>query len=277
MFILNDCIWVLQTKKDTLFDVFDLHDYRYLYSTGTKGSGPDDFVFPMEQTIQVTDNGFTIFDGYTMKTMELQSKGSLHTILNEKIFDVFPVNGFAKLNDSLCIAFADCSIGTTGDFEYQIKNTFSKKIIKVSEYPNLTINKYDQDQRCQIYSKYVIVSPTKEKFAAFYSYFKFFRIYSIEGNLEKEIHVNIAPYSTNDLDDWTKRNIYYRRPVPTEKYIYAPCSSNEIQIWDWNGNPVMQYFLDRNFHSFAVSEKLQKLYTISYESEDKIFVYDLSH
>ncbi|GHT65319.1 hypothetical protein AGMMS50239_24800 [Bacteroidia bacterium] len=279
LFILNDQIWLYQGKKDLLFDVFNLHDCSYLFSTGKKGQGPDEFIFPMGTTIQIKNNHITIFDNFVMKTVEVLPDNSLHTIKSDKIFDRFPVNGFVKLNDSLYCAFADCATGTTGVYEYRLKNNASKEEVKFSDYPNLTEKKYEGDQRCQIYYKYLVSNPSQGKFAAFYAYFKYFRIYNISGKLEKEIHVNINPYQTDNVEDWEKREIYYGRAFATEKYIYAPCSADEIQVWDWNGIPIIQYFLDKEFFTFAVSEEEQKLYVVSAGEEDldKFFVYDLSH
>jgi hypothetical protein len=283
IFIMNDRIWVIQIQKDTLFDVFDLHDCSYLYSTGTKGAGPDEFIFPMAQTIQVDRDEFTIFDNIMLKTIEASPNGHIHVKKREKIFSTFPVNGFMKINDSLFCAFADCATGMTGDFEFEfkLKNIRSGEETKFGKYPDLTTRKYQGDQKCQIYYKHSISNSSQGKFATFYSFFKFFRIYSINGESEKEIHVNIEPYGADNLDDWEKRNIYYERPVATSRYIYAKCDTNEIQVWDWDGNPIIQYFLEHEFHSFAVSEKTGKLYAIAYSIEeeniDKIYVYDVVH
>jgi hypothetical protein len=278
MFIMNDQIWILQNKKDTLFDVFGLPDCNYLFSTGTKGQGPNEFIFPIGKTIQTGEDWFTVLDVNVMKTVTLQTNNSLQTVKSEKIFDQFPVNGFIKLNDSLFCAFADCATGTTGNYEYQLKNLSKEGEIKFSKYPNLTGKKFRGDERCQIYYKYLVANPSERKFAAFYSFFKFFRIYSYEGTLEKEIQVKTPPFQSGDVENREERELYYGRPFATEKYIYALCSANEIQVWDWNGNPIIQYDLDKEFFAFAVSEKYKKVYLVCTEETDldKIYVLDLS-
>jgi hypothetical protein len=285
MFIMNNQIWISQPKKDTLFDIFNLHDCSYLCSVGTKGRGPDEFIFPQSQTIQVENNRFIIYDRNVLKTVEMQSPKSLRVVKKEKIFDFYPVNGFAKLNDSLFCMLANCVMGKEGDFEFEflLKNTSSGKETEFSKYPSdLTTRKFLGDEKCQIYRKSPVANVSKGKLATFYNFFKFFRIYSVNETveLEKEVHVNIEPYSTDNLDDREKRKIYYGKPVGTDKYIYAKIT-NEIQVWDWDGNPVMQYFLDINPSCFAVSEDLKKLYAVIHsdddESIDKIYVYDLTH
>ena len=126
----------------------------------------------------------------------------------------------------------------------------------------------------------MVSNPVKGKFAAFYSRYKFFRIFSYEGILEKEVLVNIPPYQINDVKNLEESLYFYYHIVSTEQYIYAYCASNkEIQVWDWDGNPVFLYSLDKDYFKFTVSEKHKKIYLTSIEDMDidKIFVFDLLH
>lgn len=280
MFIYNDQIWILQKKKQILFDVFSLPDGKYLYSKGTIGQGPNEFIFPVVNTIQTEEKGFTVLDVNVLKTVVLQPDSSLRVVKSEKTFNQIPVNGFVKLNDSLLCAFADCATGTTGEYEYCLKNLSDGADIKFSEYPDLTAKKFEGDERCRIYYKYLVANANERKFAAFYSYFKFFRIFSFNGELLKEIRVNVPPYrQTENIENWEEREVFYGKPLATEKYIYARCHSNEIQVWDWEGNPVIQYITDKEFFTFAVFEKDKKIYMVSAEESDldKIYVFDMLH
>lgn len=279
MFIMNDQIWVFQSKKDSLFDVFALPNCNYLFSTGRKGQGPDEFIFPIGKTIQTNDSGFTILDANFIKFVSCQSNGALYITHSIKTFDHLAVNGFIRLNDSLVCAFTGCATGSSSDFEYQMKNLYSKKVIEFSSYPKLTTKEYEGEQRCQIYYKHLTANPNERKMAAFYSFFKYFRIYSYDGVLEKEVSVKIPSYKSDNVEDWEKRNVYYGKPVATEKYIYVPCMGNEIQVWDWNGNPIIQFSLNQTFCTFAVSENRKKIYLISANEDDynKIFTFDISY
>ena len=211
MFIMNDQIWVFQSKKDSLFDVFALPNCNYLFSTGRKGQGPDEFIFPIGKTIQTNDSGFTILDANFIKFVSCQSNGALHITHSIKTFDHLAVNGFIRLNDSLVCAFTGCATGSSSDFEYQMKNLYSKKVIEFSSYPKLTTKEYEGEQRCQIYYKHLTANPNERKMAAFYSFFKYFRIYSYDGVLEKEVSVKIPPYKSDNVEDWEKRNGNYIR------------------------------------------------------------------
>ena len=287
MFVMNDQIWILQRKMDPLFYVFDIQTCNFLFSTGTKGQGPDDFIFPRGLTIQSENDFFTILDvgkGNIVKTMEWIPNYGLRTLKSEVPFsDGNPLNGFIKLSDSLFCAFADCFTGTVGNLEYKIMNTLDRKEFKFSKYPeNIVRKKLEQDMKCQIYGKNLIANSEKKRFAAFYNYFKFFRIYSYEGELINETYVNIPPYQTKNIENWEARLIYYGKPEASDQYIYAYCSANkEIQVWDWDGNPIINYMLmnDKIYSKFTVSEKLKTIYLLSYDEDDldKIFTFELTH
>ena len=81
-------------KKDTLFDVFALPDCSYLYATGQKGTGPNDFIFPVGKTIQTEKNSFSLIDVFSMKTVVLHPDSTLHTVKSEKIFEQTPIKDF---------------------------------------------------------------------------------------------------------------------------------------------------------------------------------------
>jgi|SRR5690554_1161500 len=280
IFILNNQIWIFQKKKDKIFDIFDLFTGRYLYSTGTKGQGPNEFIFPMANTIAVEGDEFTILDLNVIKTIRVDSRGNIETVNAERTFDSLPVNGFVKLKDSVFWAFADCATGTIGDYEYKRKNISIDNESKFSLYPEfLSDKKFEGEQRCQIYYKYPVSNPYRNKIAAFYSFFKFFRIYDYDGTMEKQVLVKVPPYLSDNVDDWQTREVYYGPPFATKDYIYVPCGAGEIQVWDWKGNPVIQYSLNETFHTFTVSEPHKKIFMASAREEDldKIYTFDLVH
>ena len=171
MIIMNDQIWVFQSKKERLFDVFELPECRYIFSTGRKGQGPNDFIFPIGRTLQIHHSGFTILDANVLKFITPQPDGSLEVTHKAKTFDHLAINGFIRLDDSLYSAFTGCTTGSTSNYEYQMIDSSSKKTIEFSSYPNLTTKDFEGDQRCQIYYKHLTANQYKRKIAAFYSFF----------------------------------------------------------------------------------------------------------
>jgi hypothetical protein len=213
-----------------------------------------------------------MLDNSLLKTIEVSKDGLLNVLKTESVFDLRPINGFVRLNDSLCCAFADCGTGTQGDYEYRLKNRNTNRESRFSEYPHLFNFEEKGDERCQLYSKYLVANATQNKFAAFYGYFNYIRIFK-DLELEKEIFVEAIPFKA----DRENRQVYYQKPYSSEEFIYAPCPSDKIQIWDWEGQPVALLTLEHSFFRFTIDEKKQKMYTISLgeENENKIRVYDL--
>ncbi|MGI5833927.1 MAG: hypothetical protein ACOX59_04850 [Bacteroidales bacterium] len=273
MFILNDQLWILQSRNNPLFWVYSLDKGNFLYSTGYKGHSSNEFIHPGFMTIQlINEHTFTMLDNSFLKTIEVSKDGILNVLKTESIFDLRPINGFVRLNDSLYCAFADCATGTESDFEYRIKNRNTNKESKFSEYPVLFNFEEKGDERCQLYYKYLVANAKENKFAAFYGYFNYIRIFK-DLELEKEIFIEAIPFKA----DRENRKNYYKKPYSSEEFIYAPCFSDKIQVWDWEGQPIALLTLEHSFFRFTIDEKRQKLYTISLgeENENKIRVYDI--
>ncbi len=79
--------------------------------------------------------------------------------------------------------------------------------------------------------------------------------------------------------------IYYRVVKVSNKYIYAMCMNEHsdklletnpsIEIWDWDGNPVVKLNMNNPIFTFDVTKDDKKLYCIDRVEIDKIFVYNL--
>lgn len=52
-------------------------------------------------------------------------------------------------------------------------------------------------------------------------------------------------------------------------------ASQQIQFFDWNGNPVAAVVLDKPANSFDIDFSRKSLYTLNYETEE-IYRYDFS-
>ena len=63
--------------------------------------------------------------------------------------------------------------------------------------------------------------------------------------------------------------LYYSIPYSDDKYIYVICynaktsetkKSTELQIWNWNAEPVAVLNLDKGLRQFTVSKEKRRLY-----------------
>ncbi len=282
----DDRLISYEELQDSFFVSFRLPGLEYLGKAGTKGQGPDEFLNPDERSFTGTRNGFYVLDVDDNRLKEAEwTDGQFSLIRSDKIAEPYPaINCFVKINDNTA-----CILDQPGkDTEYQLidLNTFETK--DISPYPNLTeVNLDDPHKKWFAYIKNNVAKPDGSKFASFYCYFKFFRIYDSQGNILKNISVEIEPFKNTFKDDFEESLMMYASyPKATEKHIYVLCrnkkdsdipnaDSVELQVWDWDGNPVARYILNNTLNVFAISEKYNKLYAVHRDTEDKIFVYDL--
>lgn len=281
LFITKDKLIMFNMKKDTIFDIFNLPECEYLFAAGNKGEGPNDF-FDIDRRLFIpTNNGFKVFfqNQKALKEAEIQRnsiKIAQENILKFNI-DQYPINGFTPINDTTYLYWS----GFEAETEYNLLNTNTQIHKPFSPYPKWCKSEINED-KIFTYVKNITVKPDGKMFAAFYGYFKKFRIYDHLGNLLKDISIEIEPYD-EDLNKKNRTIFYFSYPKSSNKYIYALCknadqqtvTNPELQIWKWDGTPIGAYKLDRPISLFAVSEEYGKIYAINGDIEDQIYIYDL--
>jgi hypothetical protein len=202
----------------------------------------------------------------------------------EKILSNPSNNGFYLLTDSVYLIF-----GYAEELnEYGLYDKKMEVMTKKGDYPQwATINVDEPGQMFFTYIKTCAVHPNGKKFASFYGRFKRLRIYDHSANLLHDIDVQTEPYPTNIEEDLSNQPEYYiGQPQAIGNYIYALCSNSkrsqpdapnacELQVWDWQGNPIACYHLDQNVSLIAISEKYHKMYALDRSIEDQVFIYDI--
>ncbi len=287
MVIYGNHMLVLDSRKDTLFSIFELPSCRFLGGAGLKGRGPGEFSIADARSLTADKDGIFLFDGGGANQIKrihiVDDKLSFET--SAYIKSLTPVNGFLDLgNDEIC--YAPYDVDMKNDLEYVIMNIKDGSVKEVSPYPGLTNNYANGVERMFAYLKNGVVKPDKSRFASFYVRFKFLRIHDAEGEVLKNVNVEIEPYNKTYDSDYTKRFIAYGSyPKATDKYIYVFCANRyaddlpagrtELQIWDWDGMPVAKYVLDQRLDCFAISERDGLLYAINNLEEDRIYTYQI--
>ena len=286
LFVTNDKLITFNSDKEYIFDVYQLPDLQYLYSGGTQGNGPTDFMNVARKTFIPTDKGFKVFIEGHKKLKEVLVGEECMNINQENIvtlkdIEVDLVNGFLSLNDSTSLYWS----GFDAETEYTLFNHNDKNATTFSPYPDWDGGSI-MGNKIFTYVKNSVKNHDGTKFASFYGYFKKIRIYDNTGNLLNDIAVEVPPYS-DDIEELTQDRIqyYYGYPHATKDYIYALCrndkpntneTSTELQVWNWKGEPVAQYNLDKRISLFTISEKYKKIYGVNADDE-KIYVYPLLH
>jgi hypothetical protein len=285
MCVTDDKLIIFDEVKSDLFKVFKLPDLYYLYSWGNVGRGPNEFLTIDENYFRAFSNQLELMDYGILKRLRIYDDRmeKIDAISLPRLRN--PLNRLQKLSDTLYMA--DNIID--GNQEHILINIVKNEIIKeFGKYPDDNLNIKSNLGRYQIYSKFVISNPKGNKFAVFYESFPRVRIYNSIGELQKSVVIKedmIRKYSVDNRDQnviyfsfpYAENFIYVIRVNKTNNQIeesldnYKP----EIMIWDWNGNLITRYKLDKIISRFAVSEKHKRLYGTFVMNENEIYVFDL--
>lgn len=282
IFISNNHLIVYKQKDDYLFDIFTLEPFEYLFSAGIKGPGPADFGSLDARSFIPSKKGFSVLESGSHLLKQVEISNTLKIVASEKIFDQHSAsNGFYPLADDKYLMFGNIEDSN----EYYIFNNQNKSMTGVSEYPEWTKD-FKPFQRFILGIKNCVVHPKGHLYAAFYGRMKCIRIHNDNGVLLQDISVNISPYikkiASTHPEDLAS---YYLSPQATSKYIYVLCSNKnsekaqtptqELQVWDWKGNPVICYKLNKPVSLITVSEEHNTIYAIDQDDENHIYTHQL--
>lgn len=290
MGIANDLLFVYKEKEEKLFGLFSLPQGTYIGSAGSRGQGPDEFYGLLDtrsfsaigESFSVMEAGANIYKTVVYKAGHL-SVTSSKNLLQPGVQNV----GFYPLKDNVYLTLGDMA----SEEEYTLFDAKDNSIRKIGTYPRWTSAEvgYEAPARFFTYIKSCVVHPQRDKFAAFYGYFKRLRIYDAEVRLLHDIDVRIEPYKTNFESGIETKNraVYYiGQPQTDGDYIYALCSNapgsgedvmsdSELHIFDWEGKAVACYKFDRRISLFALSKKHGKIFAIDNRISNQLFIYDL--
>lgn len=262
MFITGRKLVVHQPRSKRPFRIYDLNNLNQNYEAGFIGHGANEFSFISSNYFAPQpDETFLLLDNYRLKHVSIRPDSSLETLSTQKTFDLLPINGFVK-GGNLYISFADCATGTEGDMEFRSLDMKNKREQKFSRYPEFHLGDIGQDERCQLYYKRCVCNERKNRMAAFYSYFPYFRLYDDYTKLSKEVYFGERLRASVI----SKKTSYYGNIYATEKYIYA-FFKTDIQVWNWEAEPVALLHFDRRVLTFAVDAEKGILYALVSDKE----------
>ena len=132
-----------------------------------------------------------------------------------------------------------------------------------------------------------VAKPDKNCFVSFYQHIRRFRIYGQDGKLKRDVILDLFPGQECPEVDDNMRLIHPICVYTTDNYIYSlnldmttedvedRKTTPNIQVFDWEGKPLIQYKLDCFINTFAVDEVAHKIYGVFVEDEDHIYVFNL--
>lgn len=266
---LQDFVVITGDGHKDLFLVYSFPEFKFLYSFGSKGAGPMDYLWPT--IVYGTDvNKFYFYELSKQKLVFYNITKEKADYLGEKRLKITKGNVFHSLyyvNDSLCIVKEQNPKSTilsmintnTGKKLHILPNTFTDELIKTlgKEYYSTF------DDYCFIYE------PSNNNFSKVY-----YLIDRIEtgktknGKLFNKIAVGATKcpdfylYSDDpDNFDVRKNIIYYETAYATPRHIYAlytkrtwgnETGAHIVDVFNWEGHRIRRLELDKNISNFFV-------------------------
>ncbi len=299
-------LWI----QDSLLVVFDypvgdnrflkyysLNSGKLLRSFGTIGRGPNEYLTP--EVHWDTDNTFLLTE--KLRYSVLNNDSLLHSTTYQPIKQnvqagIIAASAVYLLNDSLMLIHSNMS-----DEQFSINNRITGEYItKYTNYPCFVSDARMNDfiSNSNVYFAYYLLRPrSKDSLAIVYKRFpvvdivalKDFSTKRIQFPIDKDVnHVQVMDKLNARIDN---KVIYYTSFYSTENYFYLLYNpiptmrdpkyvkSFEIQQFNWQGDLMMRYKMDRSIREFCVDEKEQKIYATSVGNDEdfsvKIWTYDM--
>lgn len=287
MTVCDDYLVVFDNVQERIFKVYKLPELNYLYSWGTKGRGPEEFVNIDDSSIREYNNHLELMDNQQIKVFKILDDKMVMIEKKEVPILDSPINRIQRISDS--IYFAD-NLMTDPSYEHVIFDLKSKEMInKFGDYPT-TISTSSPTESYLTYSKWVASNPDLGIFMTFYYHLGLIKIYNRDGQLEKEIIVNDPEIQKVSTNPNIENKMYFALPYASKNYVTIMRLNktdselgNDIEsfkpeflFWNWDGELIGRCSLDIPMTRYAISEKHKTLYGIFPLKEKEIYHFDLS-
>ena len=312
--LLNGSVLDLYTPRDiimvdSLIIIGDINQselyHRYLINGnnieelsgfGKEGEGPNEFY--MAFALHYTNDRLSIYNKGFLR-YQILNKSDLLSSDIESYMETKSVKNSAAFHELIELE-NDLYFGT-GTFRKGMFAFYSNDSIVHSDipYPKDNINTINE-QKGMVYQGFIAKQPYVNKiaFAGFYG--QVFEIFSYENYNIKRVFSDIIELpsykpteSENSLEaNYTVENkIGYFMTSVTDKYIYALfCGknyndnridyANTIFVYDWDGNRIKKYLLDKDLSCICVNNEDSKIYGLHTDPEDdlvKIVCYNIEN
>lgn len=288
LFLLKDRVVVVDQKSEYIFHLFDANKFSYEGGFVRHGRGPGEEEEYFNPYMRKVDESSIIY----------QTPSSIKTVSFSAEMDSLSITGEVNLFDNIInfqnlFKLGNRYLGYEGSLghstEFHGYDPVSSKMFEFGEgFPWL--EKQIENEGLFLELKRVTVKPDESMFAAAYLCFPMVRIFC--GNTGYVVHdtrfvcnkqIPQASLADNPKNKEADRNvIYYSIINSTDNYIYVLYGnnsfdmSNELHIFDWEGNPVKRIFLDKDIFTFDVSPDDSFIIACSHNHTDKLFKFNLT-
>jgi len=293
-------------RKDTLFSIFKLPDFKHFHSFGTKGNGPNEFNMSFASTFNKVYTGSSSFAiGNRMNNVQYYNIGNLKSNISvpyKKVRLPVKLNGFRAMSyigDSLIFG-APYGGDNIDLFKFSTKN---KNLEKYVEYPG-DFPLIDAEQKRSVYGCYMAVKPDNSKFVRTYANIGKIEIFDIGKNELSPVVLEYKDFPSVSenlkIDRFSRKvkggkeqKVFSWGVRASENYIFVSVYNDffhkisgskgpsesfipEIHVFDWFGKPIVKYKLDSHFVFYDVDKSGKFMYTSSLSEDGVVRRYDLN-
>ena len=287
--VVEDNSLVVKNRGEHAFMQFSLPDFNIRRLNGTYGPGPDEFIFPRIVPSVDTSLICYVFESANQKLYQFDKKGNLS-------FYPFPFSspGQRRYSDKQLVNvgmddFMYVETSPTGKSIYRAVQIADSMVIK--EVFDLGLNPKRKSWANYIGDFAVNVKQNRMVYA--YKYFKIIKFMDMEAQTVRTINFEREEFDESTLykiDGMDQNVTHYWGICGQDKYVYHLYSGRTpmevmrennksqyyifVEQYDWNGNPIAKYKLDR-WGYFTVDEDSRRLYLMSTNDDEPIFIYQL--
>ena len=264
---------IYQRKGEDVFIMLDISCGGNFEVIGKRGRGPNEFMSVDVQSLKPIDGGFMCMDAGG-RVCKIKIADDVDVVKEQMSTFGHPQNGLILQDDFVAANL----VSDEAEFVRYSRNVSEPRYF--AEYPDWTDD--DGQPLPFVYMKNMAAHPTRNLFAAFYAYFRKFRIFDADGCLKYDVDVRIPdefPAYTSDASAATLAYASY--PCATAKHVYALCRNSdiasmkesipEIHVFDWNGNLQKRIIPDRHMDLFAVDEECGIVYGLDIEKANAVY------
>ena len=245
-----------------IFRLYHLPDLSLLTGFGMRGHGHNEFVTLDFRQMQMLDDGFMVLDPNRSQMVCISYDGSQFNVDEDRSYHYQPeyqesmMNGNMFVNEETSISWTNIYAGS--NYEYELWNIPGKHMVKsFGHWPKWVF--IGETLPHLVYMKSSVLSGDKRRFASFYVYFRHWRLFTTGGRLIKELHLEMESFNELPKRPSERKTYYYTQPLTIGDRIFVLCRNNisghsdvYLEVWNWEGDPIARYQLDRELDHFAI-------------------------
>lgn len=281
----NLIVWD-ERGHDGYFHVIDKESGLLVAEFGKKGMGPNQLLRPTTNPVyNYLKDDIRFFDIDSRKLFRKNNEDGNLTGKNlTKAIEKYNI----YIRDFLDMDEYYLAVGMNGLFDenrFAVFDTTLKILLTTEKYPVLD---YDSDKNKKLVEDcfnifFLKPSPDNKK-VVFASYktglLEFFDLNRLPDSIVKVKSLLLTDIAKNDNERiWGFEDIY-----PTNRFVYVlhngkpleenktPYYSESIKVFDWHGNPIVEYNTGLDMRCLAVDEDAKCIYIIAYEEKRGFFL-----